>query len=439
MLQKLRGQAFWLKDRFKGGQIRRHYNEVKFHIENYHLEASRQYRREALENLLAFATENTPYYREFKNHSTLVAFPVINKNVVREHYDAFKSSVFHNSEDKYAVVTSGSTGTPFKLWHDVNKRKRNTAEIIYFSERAGYCLGAQLLYVKVWNDINRKSPLKQFMENIVPLDVFNYSDEDIHELIKVFNKVKQPSSIVAFGSTLETLLKHLENSRADKIRGNIISIIANSDSLSNPAKDGLARYFGVSPMSRYSNMENGMLAQQFIGSGYNFEVNWASFFIEILELNSNKPVKYGEKGRVVITDLFNYCMPLIRYETGDLAIMDTDPDNPQRAPFLKSIEGRKVDALYDTKGNLVTSHIVTVNMWKYDELKQYQFVQWDHGKYEFILNPIDTFTRERELVAEFKGYLGENADIGVRYVDEIPLLDSGKRRLLVNKMIEGKN
>ena len=129
-------------------------------------------------------------------------------------------------------------------------------------------------------------------------------------------------------------------------------------------------------------------------------------------------------------------MPLIRYETGDIAIMEIDSKNSDSAPYLKHIEGRKVDALFDTKGAMITSHIVTVNMWKYDELKQYQFVQLDKKEYEFILNPKTTFTREKDLIEEFTGYLGKDAQINIRYVDGIPLLNSGKRRLLVNKMIQ---
>lgn len=432
--QQLRETAFWQKDLLNGGNIRRHYREIKFNLENYHLPECRSYREKNLENFLNHALDSTPFYASFRGSKSILDFPVINKNIVRENYKSFRSSSFLDNPKNVPVVTSGSTGTPLKLWQNAGKRSRNSAEIIYFSQLAGYRLGARLLYMKVWNDLNRKKPLKRFMENIIPLPVFNYKDDEISNLIEIFRKSKAPTSIVAFGSTLENICHYLERIQAPEIEGNIISIIANSDSLSNRAKDTLEYYFGVSPMSRYSNMENGLLAQQVKGSGYDFRINWASFHIEILEMDSDKPVEFGQEGRVAVTDLFNHCMPLIRYDTGDIAIMDLEKDNPKAAPYLKSIEGRKADALYDTKGNLVTAHIVTLNMWKYPELRQYQFVQLGKKEYEFILNPIKSFSRETDLIQEFKGYLGWDARIGIRYVDEIPLLSSGKRRPLVNKM-----
>ena len=434
VLEKMRSNAFWVNDFFKGGTIRRHYNQIKFIIENYNSPKAQSLMEENLGKLLKHAANTTPFYRQNVDYRDLKDFPIINKNVVRANYDNFRSAKFIDKENT-PVVTSGSTGTPFKIWHDKNKRARNTADVIYFSERAGYHLGARLFYMKVWNDINRKSEIQKFKENILPLDIHNYTDADIKQLIDKLKSDTRPKSLVAFGSTLEVMCNYLDRTKSEPIESNILSIIANSDSLSNYAKDKLGSYFKTTVVSRYSNMENGMLSQQFTNTGYNYNVNWASFVIEILDLDKDIPVEIGKPGRVVITDLFNYCMPLIRYETGDIAIMEIDPGKSHGAPFLKSIEGRKVDVLFDTTGSMITSHIVTVNMWKYDELQQYQFVQLGPKEYEFILNPVKVFTKEKELIEEFKSYLGSDATIKIRFVKEIPRLKSGKRRLLVNKML----
>ncbi len=72
-------------------------------------------------------------------------------------------------------------------------------------------------------------------------------------------------------------------------------------------------------------------------------------------------------------------------------------------------------------------------MWKYAELKQYQFVQKGSKDYVFRLNPWTEFSREQELINEFRGYLGNDANITIKNIDETPLLSSGKRRLVINE------
>jgi phenylacetate-CoA ligase len=53
-------------------------------------------------------------------------------------------------------------------------------------------------------------------------------------------------------------------------------------------------------------------------------------------------------------------------------------------------------------------------------------------EYLFKININGPFKRETELIKEFKIYLGSDAQFVVEYVNEIPLLDSGKRKKIVN-------
>ncbi|ULC58289.1 CoF synthetase [Flaviramulus sp. BrNp1-15] len=432
-LELLRKYSFWLVDFLKGSPIRKHYNDIKFIIENYNTKASEERRAKHLENLLKNALESTPYYKSNAKGNNLKDFPIIDKDVVRNNYDDFKSAFFTGNKNT-PVVTSGSTGTPFKLFHNKNKRLRNNADIIYFTKQGGFEIGSRLIFMKVWNDINRKSPLKLFMENIKPYNILNYTDEDVAQLLTDLNEDNSRKSIFCFASTCDVIVNYLDKINSKPLNFNIKSIITNSDELKTTTKDKMEKYFQVPVLSRYSNMECGMLAQQNYSGGYEFEINWGSYHVELLNIDNDNPAKPGEIGRVVITDLFNYCMPLIRYNTGDLAYMSENKKNTNRGPVLERIEGRKVDLVLDTKNKIITSHIVTVNMWKYSELKQYQFVQTGKKEYKFRLNPWKDFDREEELIKEYKGYFGQDASIAIEYVDEIPLLSSGKRKLVVNEM-----
>lgn len=424
---------FWSIDFLKGSPVRRHYKDIKNLIENYSNEKSENLRKNHLTNVLNHAVKTVPFYQKVGEYKNLNDFPIIDKGIVRNNYESFKSGFFADKKNT-PVVTSGSTGTPFKLFHDKNKRHRNTADIIYFAKSGGFEIGDSLIYMKVWNDINKKSLFKQWAENIKPYSIHNYTNQDIHELLSRLRKDKSRKGVVCFASTCDVLVNYMEEHDIEPYNYNINSIIANSDALSIHTKDKMEKYFMVPTLSRYSNMECGMMAQQGYDGGYEYNINWASFYIELLDLEEDKPAKPGEMGRVVVTDLFNYCMPLIRYNTGDLAFLSANKKSENGAPVLEKIEGRKVDLIRDANDKVITSHIVTVNMWKYAELKQYQFAQIGKGEYLFRLNPWTTFPREEELINEFKGYLGRNASIKVEYVTGIPLLQSGKRKLVVNEI-----
>lgn len=117
-------------------------------------------------------------------------------------------------------------------------------------------------------------------------------------------------------------------------------------------------------------------------------------------------------------------MPIIRYDTGDLAISD-DLDR-QNISTLRSIQGRRIDMVYDTQGNVLTPHTISVHMKKYKQLKQWQFIQEDKTYYILKVNGAEGIYMKDDFVDSFKKILGEDALVEVKYVNEIPVLSSGK-------------
>lgn len=147
-------------------------------------------------------------------------------------------------------------------------------------------------------------------------------------------------------------------------------------------------------------------------------------------MEEDKPAKLGGYGRIVITDLFNYCMPIIRYDTGEITKL-IELENGQTK--FKKIEGRKMDLIFDTKGNIISSFVIYTLFYNYYSiLKQYQFIQHSEKEYEFKLNGLDKFLYEKELVENIKKDFGIEAKVSITYVDEIPLLSSGKRKKVVS-------
>jgi phenylacetate-CoA ligase len=425
---------FYINDAIKGSTIKNHINDIRSIVSNPESEKSKNDRLKREKEILEYAINNVSFYRKNVGNKTevsLLEFPVINKNIIRDNIDEFLSEGIDKSS-LFRVVTSGSTGTPFSVYHDKKKKERNSADTIYFASLAGFEIGTRLNYLKIWTKVNKKSKLKAWAENIVPIDVTQLSDKNISILIDNFNKVSTKQAFLGYSSALESICRYIENSKIDNNKriSNVSSIIAMSEGLSEYAKKSIHQYFGVFPASRYSNVENGIIAQQLVDGLNTFIVNWASYFVEILKIDSNEREELGKIGRIVVTDFFNYALPMIRYDTGDIGTLDWD-DKKEKIVLIK-VEGRKMDSVFNTSGNLVSSFTITNNMWMYSEIKQYQFIQTGKKSYLFKLNLEGKFEREALLISEFKNYFGLDANISVEYVDEIPLLNSGKRKKVMN-------
>ncbi|WP_426430661.1 CoF synthetase [Winogradskyella sp. HB-48] len=428
----LRQKLFWLSDSVKGNPVKTKLNNTQRLLDNSIPDSNSA--KSSLDYLLQHATTSTHFYRGFNSSQGLDSFPVINKNIIRDHFDEFKSSKYDVSKCR-KVSTSGSTGSPFSVYHNKEKIQKNIADNIYFSAKSNYQLGDFLVYVKIWSDtFSLKKKLDFQLKNMHPLSVFNLSDDEIKTFIEKLNKQSSEVCFIGYASSFEKICKYLDKLENNPITFKTKSIITISEALNDYTRNSVKQYFGTQPLSRYSNNENGIIAQQIQQDDLRFKINDSSYVVEIFDLNSDKKLDYGQRGRIVITDLYNWATPLIRYDTGDVGVMELDENN---RPYFTEVSGRVLDLLYDTKGNLVPSHL-SAKLCKYGQYKQFQLVQKDKKTYEVNLNT-DKKVDEKQLVEEYKYYFGADAEITINYVDDIPLLNSGKRREVVNEYYNSIN
>lgn len=436
VLEFARGYMFWTKDFLTGGNVRKHIRDIGLIQENYPNEEVLAKNRTYLSNLLEHTLQTVPFYENQKDRLlSLENFPVVDKALIRDNFEIFRSRSYWNKK-KHKVSTSGSTGNPFNIFHDKNKRDRNTADTIYFAKKTGFEVGARLYYLRLWDKQYKKSDWLSWMQNIDMQSVDDLGNQEIENWIKKFSKDSSAKSLLAYTSALQSIFKYMEAKNAKPIETKVNSVIAIAEGLDDYVRKGVRKYFNAEVVSRYSNSENGIIAQQPYGSK-NFEINWASYYVEILDLNHDVPVQQGETGRIVITDLFNYCMPMVRYDTGDIGKMDLGLDG---SLVFSKIEGRKMDMFTNTKGEYISSHIVH-HILQFNEIDQFQFIQEENNVYIIKLKVSEHFdyNNEEGLINRYREYFGEDANIRIEYVDEIPLLPSGKRKLVINNAIKRYN
>lgn len=408
----IRNNIFWALDFLKDNKIKKNLEEIHYYNDK------KEFNVEQLNKLLEHAVDSVPFYNKLE-YTSLSDFPVINKSIIIDNYNRFKSEKYLN-KPIHEMATSGSTGTPFTVIQDINKRNRVVADLIYFNEIGNQVLGQKYMHIKTFS--KEKSLLTQFKQNEVSVNLLKVTNEQIKEIIDQLLSDKKINSVLAYASTYEQINKYLDNNKYE-IPSHINSLFTSSSTLDKEIKIKLSKQLNCKVLDRYSNQENGVIAQTVTTTG-EFNINLASFKVELLKLDSDKPVAKNEIGRVVVTDLYNFAMPIIRYDTGDLALSTNS--NVMKVKTLDRIEGRQVDSLYNTQGEILTPHIISVNMRGFNKLRQWQVIQTDKSKYLLKINDPKNNYLEEEFIELLKKILGEDADVKVEHVNEIPVLASGK-------------
>ena len=428
-----RQKAFWLLDSLKGKTVRKAYMEIKYiDTINSNEKFLLDYKKRMWRALQEHACKTTIFYKPYVN-SKFSEFPIINKNNLKEHLEQFLSDNYVK-EQLFKMSTSGSTGTPFVCYQNEYKKRRVNAEIIYYSEKAGYQLGNNLSYIRTVVKQNRKSKFQQFLQNQTLIQCEKLDDAGIEKMISQIVGIskKEPVTLLAYASTYTAIKDYADRKSYDKIENcNMNGIISGSEMLYDSTRNAMKKLFDAEVVSRYSNEENGVIGQD-EGKNNVFTINEADYLVEIVDEDGNA-VPDGVTGRIIITDLYNYAMPLIRYDTGDMGAVTLVAINGREKRVITNFSGRKVDVIYDTKGHLLSPHVITNQMWSFPDIRQFQFIQKGKKEYLIRLNAKIDMGRRQALVADMQHLLGEDARIMIEEVDEIPVLASGKRRYIVNE------
>lgn len=393
-------------------------------------------RQQMLTDLLQHAVKNTLFYRNMKSLE-LKDYPVVNKSILQEHYDEIFIPEVDNPWQcggKYHIQrTSGSTGTPFAVPFDSRKRERRLAELKYFGKIVGFKSHDKLVQLRIWTKWQSKTHGQSFWENIVPFDISNLNEANLEMLCETIRNVRA-KCLRGYASSFDLLARYVGEHHLKLPSVKII--IAGSETLFDSTRELVEKNLGCSIISQYANEENGILAQERVGDDERrFFLNESGYFFEVLKFDSDEPAEYGELGRLVITDLFNYAFPIIRYDNGDNCVMKLD-ENTQR-PYISKLYGRRLDMIYNTQGEPIFPMALARILKNYEMLRQWQFIQLTSDHYLLKLAVNNEYglmkTLSDEILAQLKKLLGNDSNISIEYVNDIPVLNSGKRKSVVNQ------
>ncbi|MDO5558717.1 MAG: hypothetical protein Q4F95_03875 [Oscillospiraceae bacterium] len=415
--EELRNE-FWDKDKEQGGVIFSQYETIKKVLKTGDMDwIQQQYNA-----IKVHAIQMTDFYKSYCEDDQ---FPVVNKTFLIEHKDECTAKGgFMNP--LHISSTSGSTGTPFSVVQDYMKRKRTIADLKVFGELCDYPSHERMVFYRVINEKLHRTPEQEDMENIYYIDSSDLGSAHLEEMRKALIE-KKPRIIFSYASTLVELARYIDSVSDSSVNYGLTSVLTAGEGISDNNRLFLQKVFGCKVYRRYSDMELGILGQD-MGDGGSYTLNWGSYYFECLKKDSDEPAESGEVGRIVITDLFNYAFPMIRYDTGDLGLMEYPQDST--LPRLKEILGRSRDCVYTVDGRLLSPAKISVSMWGAEGIRQWQFIQEDEKEYTLKINA-DLNTDTDQIIKKLITILGETAVINIKFVDEIPVVSSNKRRAVI--------
>ena len=405
----------------------RHYRDVRSIM--LHPEESQAVLEQRLGDILEYAKAHTGYYSGFEG-KVLSYFPVVNKNTIRNDYDAF----IVGTKDGYIPHhTSGSTGTPFCAYQDKDSFIRRIATIKASNEEFGFHSCMPMLFLRSLEVPDENGSMLRYekAQNIWYGYIAAYDDAEFGKVVK-FMHDRQIRFVKGYASVIERLTEYAERTGTVLPRGLVFITI--SEILTENVRLRIVDRLGLHVVSQYANEENGLLGQSVPdGPGTVFRLNRANCKIELLDLDSDRPAGMGQPGRVVVTDMTNRAMPMIRYDIGDVAVcLEVLPDGTPSV--IRLLDCRHIDMIYDTGGRIVPM-VVPPEILELPSLRQLQFIQTDVKEYVLNLNLMsDSQDIDCGQMAQYiKNLLGQDATVHVNILDEMPQTSARKHKLCIQR------
>jgi phenylacetate-CoA ligase len=241
----------------------------------------------------------------------------------------------------------------------------------------------------------------------------------------------QPAVIYGYASALALFARFLKEEGITGIRPRLVE--STSEKLAASQRELLEAVFQCRVVDNYSSREMGIMA--FEAENGERLVTADVRYLEIVA--EGQTVTAGEMGEVVLTSLYQFSWPFIRYKIRDMASYATGSSGTCRAfPVLKEIVGRTNDTLVTSEGKFVHSGFFDRLFTVKTEVIRYQVYQSDrdHLEIRLVCNTQVTSAWLDAVSAEVRERFGRQTRITIRQVDDIPLTRAGKHRCVVSEV-----
>jgi phenylacetate-CoA ligase len=297
------------------------------------------------QKIVDYHLKNNPSYQKFvgkTNFNNWTDLPIMTKKDFQKPLMERLSTGF-SLKNVYVNKTSGSSGDPFIFAKDKFAHALTWANIIdrfdWYDINFNSSYQARFYGIPLDFIGNRKERFKDFLTHRFRFPIFDLSDKVLEDFLNEF-KSRKFDYINGYTSSIVLFAKFLQQKDIvlTTVCPSLKVCVVTSEMLFEDDKMLLEKQFGVPIVNEYGASELDLIAFQ--NPNGEWQVNSETLFVEILDENNNV-LPYGNEGRVVITSLFNKAHPFIRYDIGDIGILDTK--STAKKPILQQLIGRTND------------------------------------------------------------------------------------------------
>jgi phenylacetate-CoA ligase len=387
----------------------------------------KELQQEKLRSLLSHVAAYVPFYRErFRTagvdkvelndpETALRRLPLLSKHEINQN----RWSLTADNKAGGRLIsnsTSGSTGEALYFFTDLRSAACRRAVVIRNQEWLGVKLGDR--QASLWGaaiDIDKlkniRGRIHRWFNNYVILSSFDLSPVDLRKYVDCLNRFV-PVLMTSYPGTLTELAKF---------------------------KELIEKALKCPVYNRYGCREFGDVAHQ-CEQRQGLHINADRCLVEILD-DEGRPCRPGKSGEIVVTDLDNYGMPLIRYRIGDRGRFASKTCSCGRGlPLLEEVEGRTLDLIKACNGWASGGTFWTILFKSRPGIKVFQVVQTelDGITVKYVRDP-----NVKEIPLDFfseniRAKYGTAFRIIYEEVDRIEKTASGKTRIVVSYLPAGK-
>lgn len=263
---------------------------------------------------------------------------------------------------------------------------------------------------------------------------FGQFPEDLDWYLRAIEDYR-PSVVKALPAYLYALAIHIldERRRPPKISRGLSPM---GGSMSPYMKQVIESAFECPVHEDYGSAEFGAIAAE---CGYRNGLHDFRGLFHVEVLRDNRPAAPGELGKVVITDLYNYAMPFIRYEIGDVAVRRNGRCPCGRDTMRLEMHGRVRDCLPGRKGEVITPDQIADLVFSQSDVFAFQLEVSSRSSASLRVVPRSGRTPDvKAIVGLIKDLIGDHISIQTKITPTIQPEPGGKFRFVKNLTDSGE-
>ena len=408
-------------------------------------EQLREWQLARLRALLRHAGEHVPYYRELFARSgfdasqvaqlaDLARLPLLRKADIASARERFTSA---RAVGLRPFATGGSSGEPLQFFlgrrrisHDIAAKWRATRWWgVDIGDREAVLWGSPI-------ELQAQDRLRRLRDALLRttlLPAFAMSPARLDGYVRQLRRLR-PRMLFGYPSALCRLASHAAAHDLPLDGLGVKVAFVTAERLYDAQRAQIAGAFGCPVANGYGGRDAGFIAHECPDGG--MHITAEDIIVEIVDAQG-RPVPAGASGQIVVTHLATQDYPFIRYATGDVGALGTQPCPCGRGlPLLQKIEGRSTDFLTALDGTVMHGLALVYIVRELPQVRGFKIIQESLLRTRVLLvclPRLDEATRAA-IVAGFRARLGAQVDIAIEEVDEIAAEASGKFRYVVSRV-----